>query len=1021
MDLQTWNKALFERLREDADARRLVYLYVDREVLADVSGIDDPAQAVADFTSAFLAASGAMPFARALSAARAWVRAGRVEDPPMVAALGMTVLAVTEDPLGASHNVYSRQRALLHLPEEGGAPDGYTEHVPALWQMWNDWLGTDGSWLGRSSASAGKHFTYQGWARSQGLVRARDRALMGEYFSEVRPEALVDLHPDLRALEFITWLTYRGPRTAQLRARLDGDAACQILSTVLADELDLWLQGTRRSQVKNRSAVPALLFYDESTRALGLALEVDDRVVGSTVDLGYGAEVLAADEPLRILSTDLSTDALLGMTGLQLELGGGLTLKTRPKQAYVFRQDALLAGRIEVRGDVAAETYFVLAHETIIDKVREALSLPASATAPGPGRGWRWLESPQVAAAAGDLRALGLGSLARPQSNLLTLQGGLQLAGRAYLQGGEPDVCVPHDHKVRLDGVDLAVSLHGHSSLRDVGVGDHLLEDLTTGVETRFTIVRPARSRARGSDETWPPTVESPRGIGSPSVVSGAAVSGGEAGAPALVAEVRTGDRVLVVDDDGGVFEVEPPRERWLVRASIDSYLIDVFRTVRTMNPRPAFVLVCSSKDRVVAVEVPAESRLSAGRVARTPVPGFRHLLYVPWMWVGRSAEGRRSSIVSGLVQTGAASSAAPSRRSPAAPAAEIPPRADLVDELIGGNPHDMVLQWLSELERPRVSIDRFVATWRWACERSGLHEMGGSWRGALVRLRLLGHVERDFERRWVRVAQPTLALLPSSAGLRVLAGARPSMVRAWLDGSAEAPGALGDALMHLVTSATTQVEAATGRPAGPTTLYMASSAGQGPVVARGMRDLGILVPDRPSSTALLAVSTGLPSLQKDGQVFEIPPARQSQVWRPGVELGRPGTWVDSSTDAGRGFYRYVTSSRKTLHAWRPGLGEPLVALAERSWGFWFEERAAGRTNRVQLNEGKRLLFVRASIPLPHLVERALVLRTGLLPTTRRVRDVDHNVYENVDRDLAEQVASRLGQQLHDTEHEESA
>lgn len=1019
MDLQAWNKALIERLRENADVRRLVYVYVDREVLVDVSGMEDPAEAVADFTSAFLAASGTLPFGRALSDARGWVRAGRPGDPPMVAALAMTVLAVTEDPLGASHNVYSRQNELLHRPPGGGAPPGYTEHVPELWRTWNEWLITDGSWLGRPSASAGKHFTYQGWARSQGLIRARDRGFMAEYFSEVRPESLVDLPPDLRALEFISWLTYRGPRTAQLRARLDGDAACQILSTVLADELDLWLQGTRRSLVKNRSGVPALLFYDQMTRELGLALEIDDRIVGSTVDLGYGAEVLAADEPLRILSTDLSSEALLGMAGQRLDLGGALMLKTRPKHAYVFRQDSQLAGRIEVRGDVADETYFVLAHDTIIDKVREALRLPASATTPGPCRGWKWLESAQVDAAAGDLRALGLGSLARPQSKFLTLQGGLQLTGRTYLQGGGPDVSVPQDHEVRLDGLDLAVGLHGQSSLRDVGVGDHLLEDLTTGIETRFTIARPARSRAQGSDESWPPTVEGPREIGS--VVSGAAVSGGEAGTPALVAEVRAGDRVIVVDDDGGVFEVEPPRERWLARASINSYLIDVFRTVRTMNPRPAFVLVCSSKNRVVAVEVLAESRLSAGRVARTPVPDLRHLLYVPWTWVGKPAEGRRRSIVSGLVQTGAASSAAPARRSPVAPVAEISPRADLVDEPIGGNPYDVVLEWLSELERPRVSIDRFVATWRWACERSGLHEMGRAWRGALVRLRLLGHVERDFERRWVCVAQPTLALLPSSAGLRVLAGARPSTVRAWLDESADAPGALGDALMHLVTSTTTQVEVATGRPAGPTTLYMAASAGHGPVVARGMRDLGILVPDRPSSMALLAVSTGLPALQKDGQVFEIPPARQSQVWRPGVELGRPGTWVVSSTDAGRGFYRYVTSSRETVHAWRPGLGEPLVALAERSWGFWFEERAAGRTDRVQLNEGKRLLFVRASIPLPHLVERALVLRTGLLPTTCRVRDVDHNVYENVDRDLAEQVASRLGQQLHDTEHEESA
>lgn len=1020
MDLQTWNKVLFERLREDADARRLVHVYLDRDALADASGIREPAAAVEDFTSAFLAASGQRPFARALSEARAWERAGRMGDPPMVAALGMTVLAVTEDPLGASHNVYSRQNDLLHLPQEGGAPPGYTADVPALWKMWNEWLVTDGAWLGRPSASAGEHFVYQGWARSQGLIRARDRTLMAEYFSEIRPDALVGLAPDLQAREFIAWLSYRGSRTLQLRNRLKEDSACQILSTVLADELELWLQGTRRVRTNGRSAVPALLFYDEWADDLDLALEVDEQILGAPVDLGEGPVTVAADEPVRVLTTGRSNELLLGTTAQRWGLREGLVIQTRPRLAYVFREDTQLGGRIEVRGDAAAEDYFVLVHDAISDEVREALGLPSSSATPGPAQGWSWLKSPSLTTAHGNLRVLGLGSLVRPQSNVMGLQGGLRLTGQTYLSGGAPEVYVPSGHDTRYDGRQFSDGVSGPVVLRGAEAGAHVLEDRTTGSTIRFEVVHPSRTRARGSEREWPPTTQDRPDGGLAPIISGAAVTGSDPGAAALVADFRPGDRVLVVDDEGGMFEVDPPRERWLVRAEIDSYLIDVFRTVRTMSPRPAFVLVCSSRDRVAAIEVPRESRLSAGSVPRTSVPDLRYLLYGAWSWIGRPAEGRRRSVLSGLVQLGAGASTRSRRRSQQSPLPVITPRDDLVDEPIEGNPYDVILAWLSELEHPRVGIERFVATWRWACARSGHSGLGDSWRVALIRLQLLGHVERDFERRAVRAAQPTLALLPSSAGLRVLAGARPSVVSGWIDRPDEAPGTIGDALMNLMTIVKTQVEAGTQRPLGPTVLYVVTSAGKEESAAEGMRELGLLIPDWPSSTAILHTSTGIADIQRNGRVLEIPPARQSQIWRAGLELGGRGAWVNSPSDAGRGFYSYVTSSRKTMHAWRLGIGAPLIELPERNWGFWFEEHLAGRLDRIRFNEGKRLLFVRTRVPLPHLIERALVLRTGLLPGNSRIRDADYSVFENVDRDFAAQVASLLGQQLQDTGHEES-
>ena len=606
MELTTWNKALFERLREHADARRLVHLYLDRDVLADCSGISEPSVAVEDFTKAFLTTSGQRPFGRALSEARTWAKSGYRGEPPMIAALGMTVLAVTEDPLGASHNVYSRQNALLGLPEDGGAPPGYTEDVPALWEIWNEWLGADGNWLGRPSASAGRHFVYQGWARSQGLIRARDRSLMAEYFGEVRPEALVNLSPDAQAREFIAWLNYRGPRTKQFRSRLLDASACQILSEVLTDELERWLQGKGRMRPSRRASVPALLFYDEWDDELELALEVDSVIAESPVDLGHGLETVASDEPVRVLTTGISRDLLLGSAPYTWELRDGLALQTRPKQVYVFREDHQLGGRIEVRGGATAEKYFVLVNDTISREVEDALDRAPSSAGPGRIDGWTWFESAALATASSNLRALGLGALARPQGSKMSLLGGQRIAGRNYLDGGAPDIFVPLGHDVRLDGDALVGSVGAPVALPGLALGHHLLEDRTDGETIRFEVISASRGRARGSDREWPlreASAQSPGGLAT--VVSGAAVSAHGGRGTALAAEVREGDRVLVVDDSGGAYEVMPPRERWLVRANVESYLIDIYRTVRTMLPRPAFVLICSSHGRVTAVEIP--------------------------------------------------------------------------------------------------------------------------------------------------------------------------------------------------------------------------------------------------------------------------------------------------------------------------------------------------------------------------------------------------------------------------------
>ena len=144
MDLHAWNRVLLDRLKADARPQRRLYLYVDRETLASVAGLDAGA-AGEDWSRAVRDAGARQPCEGAYLAARRWKASGWLGDPPIIAALAMTVLAVTEMPLGHDTSVYPRQNELLGLPIDGGMPPDYDLHVPGIWRIWTEWLDGGGA------------------------------------------------------------------------------------------------------------------------------------------------------------------------------------------------------------------------------------------------------------------------------------------------------------------------------------------------------------------------------------------------------------------------------------------------------------------------------------------------------------------------------------------------------------------------------------------------------------------------------------------------------------------------------------------------------------------------------------------------------------------------------------------------------------------------------------------------------------------------------------------------------------
>ncbi|MFK5648067.1 hypothetical protein ACI3ET_16365 [Ornithinimicrobium sp. LYQ121] len=103
---EQWRDRLFEHIVVNGSPDRPLYLFVDREDLAVAAEAEGSVQALASFTQAFQdRANRSVPFRYEYLLARSADPSVDVV-PPYFLGLVMSVLAVTEAPLGAAHGVY---------------------------------------------------------------------------------------------------------------------------------------------------------------------------------------------------------------------------------------------------------------------------------------------------------------------------------------------------------------------------------------------------------------------------------------------------------------------------------------------------------------------------------------------------------------------------------------------------------------------------------------------------------------------------------------------------------------------------------------------------------------------------------------------------------------------------------------------------------------------------------------------------------------------------------------------------
>jgi hypothetical protein len=290
----------------------------------------------------------------------------------------------------------------------------------------------------------------------------------------------------------------------------------------------------------------------------------------------------------------------------------------------------------------------------------------------------------------------------------------------------------------------------------------------------------------------------------------------------------------------------------------------------------------------------------------------------------------------------------------------------------------ELLLQWASE--RGGGTWPEWKDAHRWATPAD--RDFGPSL--ALRTLSMLGHVEIAWEAsRWT-VAPPVLTLLPDAGGHGLLTGARTGALRERLDRELDHPDVLANFICQEDAPDACLVATSSG-----TALQELADWLEVPYEHSLGRRLAGLLPDLDAMLVRRESAPGVPDLGVE--IFEA----TSRRWSP-VE-----------NDAYPGLYRYERGWRKELR-WKDDHGQPYHV--DFALGVWCELRRLGKRSemRWEVQSVHGLLGVPVPFPAPALHARAAAMCSGLAP----MREGRLLMYRNVPKDVAEALASTLGQEL---------
>ena len=488
--------------------------------------------------------------------------------------------------------------------------------------------------------------------------------------------------------------------------------------------------------------------------------------------------------------------------------------------------------------------------------------------------------------------------------------------------------------------------------------------------------------------------------------VSGSVVSGVEDDS-SLVVRVLPGQQCLVLTEEGRLVGVVEDVPRWMQECDLQPSYVDVARALRGVEGLPAFFLVRSPhRDEITVFEIPVGFDAAPGSVSTTDRTDLVSLLASrEWTSPQGIDDRRRSKALNAALRralaAGGSRPAVSTRR-----VERVLPLATADDSDPGL--HDWLLRWLSEIEEGNTSTNKFRDTCQWLASRS----MGASqdhWRLTLFQPADAG--SRRGRLREVTCSSGTSArpLSQSWSWLRraSVERGRPPCFAGWTHSEEDDDPVVRVAAQHWDMHVRVQRDDA-GLRLGPDSLYVEWDPLHDAEVRKGLAALGVGVSRQPSD-----------KISASRTVAGRAPGRGARARDPALGRHRDET----GTNGRAGSLRDRPQGRWSVplpDAHRSGVLLARVATTSTSVELTAE---SGRTcccatprdvfldrKPILIRDADRsTLLVARKAPLPPMVARALVLRTGLLPRPMKgplsFLGNEYFEYQNVDVHASDSVS----------------
>ena len=1045
-DLKNCRDAIVERvLIENADPDRPLYLYVDSEVLSELSGLH-PDDAQKSYSKAFVdhycVDDPIETFRNAVKEAIAWIPSGAPSEfPPYITLLAFAVLAVTDKPIGPG--VYRLQNHLLGLESEPIAPKGY-EQMPEVWRRWNEWLAGEGSNFGKPSArsSSNRNFRYQGFARSQGFIRRSDRELIIDFFvhKELQPGSRIDTRVLNEA--FRNWLIRIGAQGVVLYKKIYADeATSEIFGEILTNELEQWNPTAHDDGPKS---VPSVLVFDPEVARWSLVSRSVSDLVGKRIKTDSDSFVVEATDPVIVFKTfDHSELPNLFEKGFEAEIGPELITRFRPLKWVLLAEDSKFEGWAQSRKPQLGAPLRLLVRSDLESEVRttfRAYGVGNIVFRPVVGAN-KWLFSEDIRVETrrpltGDKLPFDLEI--DPPLNL-QLIGGFKVGGSAvprYLTSGPPSLELPAslstDLTVNGTSVPLELVDDGKVDLRRLCLGEGIHEIALGDTKLSFYLL--------DSNHDFPCVTAKGRSI------EYEEVSGNSFflyGSPKDKAKVIGGllpivddhykfrvkakffpHRLFVLTKDGHFFELEKKQKlsKWAASLNVIEDIIDWKKILRT-RPSAEYLLIKNyhTRDVVIHLRPVGATELDEQKSEVSPLrcraaeSEINMVLDCKWRIEGSTDNSAESNVRERLKRI--------ERIWNRIPAKSFLSGADFPDCSPETIPDDGLIDflhlWVSESEGGKVRFEDFQLTWNYL---DGFNKQA-RWESAAEALSQLGHVEVNYsENRDIRVLPAVANRVPYDSGTAILTGSRPKNLLEILFDRRDAPTAESKkALGYLRVEIKPQpsLEASSGG----NIVLLHWDPRHDEIVVKGLADMGISVRES-IGREMLSMIQPISSLDRAFKVLSIPPSRKfSRFEAIRKDCSSNDVWVSHLTDQRPGIYRYeLERGYPEIVVHMPG-GKLLkcdISWARHIYCGFFESLAIDvkkptRFPTIKFVHDESALVVDRNAPLPPILANALVVDSGILPIRRKLCDI----YLCISGDTLDQVRlilllSEIGESLFD-------